>query len=710
MTMFRSVSSHDRGRGPLVRLLLVLILFACANIWGSAQAARARFAGIEDIWQKPASGSSEVAEFGLSLQSSARLPRQQRLRFLDKLGDGLLYISRVQIGDKIFYRLVYGEYDSEAEARKDLERIREWFPGGWVVSRDKAERKELQRLLSTGRRASSPLTLVAPTPPKTVVKPRSKPASADVELADKLLEQARQSLIDGKLQQVRRFADKLLEIGNDEQRQKAMELAGIARERERKFAQAIRIYRDFLAEYPDSELAPRIRSRLHGLLTMRQEPRKKLARKAPRKKEPWSYYGIFSQYYRHDTLDQQDAGSQNTGSLLTTDLDVTARRRGDDDSWQLRFNGGFNNDFTNNKTETQVSRAEVRYQNDIGDYEVIGGRQSRTISGLSGRVDGVVFSQSNPQAFDYSLFAGFPVQSSAESSDTEHWFVGGGLKLRPRERLTLDSYLYLQQAWGLTDRQTAGVEWQYRADKGFLFGSFEYDFFFQEVDHFSLVSNYRPGNDWVLNLNWDYRYSPVLSMLSALQGQTVTTLDELKQSYSEDEIRQIALDRTARNQTIFVGASYSFDLNRLLSLNLSWSRTDATTASAGVEANPDSSETQVSADYSFKGWFTHEDFATWGLRLSDSDTISQVSLQARSRIPARIKQLFYTPRLRLDHRSNKNDDVKQWILAPEIKVSYKPSRNLSLEASFGFEYSDFNLPELNDQTAYSLYLSYFYQF
>jgi hypothetical protein len=321
----------------------------------------------------------------------------------------------------------------------------------------------------------------------------------------------------------------------------------------------------------------------------------------------------------------------------------------------------------------------------------------------------VVFTRSDPQTLDYSLFTGFPVAASTEGTDTGHVFVGGGLKFRPRDPLTLDWYLYQQQAAGLTDRRTTGVEWRYRAQKGFLFGAFEYDFNFNEIDHFNLVVNYNPGNDWIINLNWDYRYSPLLSMINALQGQAVSSLDDFKRTHDEDEIRRIALDRTARNQTVFMGASYAIDLNRLLSLNLSWSRSEATRASAGVEASPESTEIQASADYSFKGWLTRDDFATWGLRVSDSDTITLLSLQARSRIGSR-KKLFYTPRLRLDHRSNKNDPVRQWILAPEIKVSYRPSRNLSLEGSFGFEYADFNLPELNDRTAYSLYLSYYYQF
>jgi tetratricopeptide (TPR) repeat protein len=689
---------------PSVPRWSALLLLWMASVVAFA-AETAEFVGVEEIWLGAASGSSRVLPHAISLQSAVRLPDRKRLRFLDRLEDDLLYVVRVRIKGKIFYRLVYGEYASRKEAEEAIKDIRQWFPGAWPVVRGEAELSQLQRMLSSGRRK----TLSSTINPMPAALPPPGERSVDSDLGDKLLEQARQKLIDGDHDRTLRITDKVLEIGSRDQQEQALELAGIARERQKKFAQAIRLYREFLSRFPDSKRAPRIRSRLQGLLTMREEPRQKLAKKETREKTAWTYYGTFSQYYRHDTLDQQDAGAEQTGSLLSSDLDVTARRKGEDDFWQLRFNGGVINDFTDNETETRISRAEVRYQNDIADYEIIGGRQSRTISGLSGRFDGVVFTRFDPQSVDYSLFLGSPVDSSADGTDTERWFAGGGLKLRPIEHLTLDWYLYQQQSYGLTDRQATGVEWQFRTDKGFLFGSFEYDFFFSEVDHFSLVANYRTRSKWIINLNLDYRYSPILSVQNALQGQTASTLDELLASFSEDEIYDLARDRTARNQTIFLGASYSIDINRLVSLNASWSRTEATPASGGVEANPEANELQLSADYSFKGWLKSDDFATWGIRLSDSDTTSVISLQARSRIPGG-KQLFYTPRLRLDHRDNKNDDVKQWILAPEVKLSYKPSRELSLEASFGFEYSNFNLPELSDQTAYSLYLSYFYQF
>ncbi len=698
-----------RSAGGQRWLFLAIAALLSAQLFFSAAFAAARqpqFAGIEEIWQTQDSpGNTRVAAVALSLLSSARLPDRRRLRFLDKLGPGLLYLSRVRVGDRLFYRLIFGDYADRKIAEKDLQRLREWFPGAWIVQRTRKERDELTRMLSTGRHTGKPLeTQVS----GMVTLPRSA-SGGDPKLAGKLLEQARQKLIDKNYARVLRITDKVIEIGNDDQRQSAMELAGIARERQRNFAQAIRIYREFLTLYPNSRQVSRIRSRLQGLLTMREEPRKKLEDKKATDQSPWDYFGTFSQYYRHDTLDQQGQNAQNTGSLLSTDLDVTVRRKKGDDSLQFRFNGGLINDFTDKTNEGRLSRAEVRFQDGIADFEVIGGRQSRTINGYSGRFDGVVFTQYDPQRFDYSLFAGSPVQTSASGFDSERWFAGGGMSFRPLKGLSLDWYAYVQQISGLTDRQVTGVEWQYRPQHGFLFGSLEYDFYFDEIDHFSVVANYRTRNKWVLNLNWDYRYSPVLATLNALQGQTATTLNELKNGFTADQIHQLAQDRTARNQTLFVGASYSIDLNRLVSLNLSSSHTDATVASGGVDASPESTELQFSADYSFKGWFMNDDFATWGLRLSDSDTASVVSVQARSRLPA-LHSIFYTPRLRLDHRSNKSDNAKQWILAPEIKLSYRYSRKMSLEGSFGFEYSNFNLPELNDQIAYSLYLSYFYQF
>jgi len=70
----------------------------------------------------------------------------------------------------------------------------------------------------------------------------------------------------------------------------------------------------------------------------------------------------------------------------------------------------------------------------------------------------------------------------------------------------------------------------------------------------------------------------------------------------------------------------------------------------------------------------------------------------------------YDPRLRLDYRKNKNSKVEQYIIKPTFKMTYKPNRKVSFEGSLGIEYSNFDLPGLNDQILYDLFVGYIYQF
>lgn len=70
----------------------------------------------------------------------------------------------------------------------------------------------------------------------------------------------------------------------------------------------------------------------------------------------------------------------------------------------------------------------------------------------------------------------------------------------------------------------------------------------------------------------------------------------------------------------------------------------------------------------------------------------------------------YLERVQLGQRRDKNDGVEQLILKPSIKIKYRASKKLTLEGTFGIEYSDVDLPELDEQIIYSFYFGYFYLF
>jgi hypothetical protein len=252
-----------------------------------------------------------------------------------------------------------------------------------------------------------------------------------------------------------------------------------------------------------------------------------------------------------------------------------------------------------------------------------------------------------------------------------------------------------------------GSEIRYHNDGSFVYGFIDYDLFYQELNNLSLNTNFQLAGDWTLNLSLSLGYSPTLSTLNSLQGQTVATIDELKDIFSDDEIYQLAQDRSSRSQNLFAGASYRFDATRHLYFYLSALKLEATEASGGVEDIPSSDYLQLSVDYSFQGLLTARDYATLGGGISSSPTGDILSVRARSRF-GDSHGISYDPRIQLDLRTDKRDGNDQFILKPSFKVTYRSSNRLSFEGIFGIEYSDLNLPELEEQYTYSLYLGYYY--
>jgi hypothetical protein len=674
--------------------IFVLILFMLLSPMALATD---EFIGIESVFRKPLQVLN-INRFAINLASYPQPVNFKSVNNLNKINDNLIYQVKVKVKSNIYYRVVTGNYETQALAKRELDKLKGLFPGAWIYSRSRNEQKKIKEQVTVVDKR---------LPAKKEVK--IKQSASSTQFANKLLSQARQELIDQNYARVITISDKVIEVGDEIQKQRAMELSGIARERQRKFAQAIAIYTEFLNLYPESKLSAKIRDRLNGLKTMRLEPKKRLAKKQRDSKESsWNIYGSFSQYYRDDVIDQENEDSEEVNSTLVSDINLFARRKSDKEVLVLRFDGGVVNDFIDDESDSRISRAMISYSNENSDYQVIGGRQSRTAKGVLGRFDGLIFNSLNHDV-DYSVYLGYPVQSSYDDIKTDRQFFGGSLNFSPLNKLEMDVYLVHQEVSGLTDRQAIGTEFQYRNDKGFLFGIIDYDTFYSELNNITAITNYRVNEKWVLNLTYDYRNSPLLTTLNALQGQSVEDIDGLKVLFSDDEIYQFAQDRTSKSQNLFAGSSYQIDDKHQLYLSLSLSSIEATEASGGVSEVPASNDTHIAGDYTIRGYFFTDDYTTFGLRLSSTSSSDILSLRTRSRF-AGTKNLRYDPRLRLDYRKSKDSDVDQWILKPSFKLTYKPNKKISLEASIGIEYSNFELPELNDQVAYNLFMGYVYQF
>lgn len=685
-------------------------------------AAKTEFIDVDTIYAKPGNIES-IHPYSINLSSSGSQISATGIKNFNELNNDLLYLNKVKVNNKIYYRLVYGNFKTQSAANDQLSSLKLIYPSAWINFRTGMELSALSsRLLNTKPVTPAPVIKI-PKPAVAAVTPVLPRATGNIneKLAEKLMQDARQKFLDQNYPRVLAITGKIAEIGTIEQQEEALELTGIVRERQQKIPQAVAIYTEFLALYPDSKIAPKIRSRLEGLKTMRSEPKKRLAQDNKKTDKPeWYVSGSASQYYRNDVLAIDTLSSETVNDALVSDINLFARKKTDKDSLVIRFDGGLVNDFLDSSNDTRIGRAMVNYTNNEGEYQIIGGRQSRTIKGIQGRFDGVVYKfLSNPDIV-YSLTAGFPVQSSYDSFfKTDRVFYGGSINIKPAKNLAMDFYLVQQDNSGLTDRQAIGTELQYRSERGFIYGIIDYDLFYEDLNNVTAITNYRHNDKLSFNFTLDQRNSPLLTTGNAIQGQGVSSLDELlsQTDLTDEQIYQLAEDRTSKSSNLIMGSTYKIDDDRQIYLSLSLSSIEATKASDATATTPAVAATSatddiyLSGDYTVRRFFIDNDFTTFGARISDTSSSQTTSFRIRSRInSSSIKNLRYDPRLRIDYRSSKITEDDQYIINPSFKVTYKPGKKISLEGSLGLEYSDYDLPDRNNQQYYNLFLGYVYSF
>jgi len=702
-------------------LLTGVLLLASTGLF----AASVNFIKVEAIFIKPQQ-PVEVLPYSIILASTSRPFDKSAIKYLDDLKSDFIYLTKVTVDKKVYYRLVTGNFKTRKQAGLEVSRLKNYYPGAWVNTRTKLEQQQLAGVLNPTKnpqpakktavpkialKSNTPVTnqkmVQKITVPKITLK---RTSSAHANPAEKLLHQARQEFLDGNYTRVLAITNKVIEIGSIEQTQLAMELSGIARERQNKFAQAIAIYIDFLSLYPDSEMSVKIKNRLDGLKTMHLEPRGRINPDNRRSADSnWKIYGALSQYYRDDVIKLEKDDTEIVSSLLVTDINLFATHKTDTSSLVMRFDGGLFRNFEDKETESRIGHALVSFNDRKSGYQLTVGRQQGTAKGVYSRFDGLVYKGLSHSSFSYSVYSGFPVQTSYDDAQSERQFIGTNVHFRPSSRVGMDVYLLHQEVSDLTDRQAIGTEFEYRRGRGYFLGIVDYDLFYDDLNNVMVTGSYPYSDKLDLNLSYNFRNTPLLTTSNALAGQALTSIEELKANFSDEEIYQLAEDRTSKGNNLNIGSNYQIDDRRQLYLSFSYDSIEETIASAGVAANPATDYLHFAADYSIRGYFNSDDYTSFGFSLSDTTSTSVVSFRARTNIPG-SGNLRYDPRLRLDYRQDNDSDAAQWILNPSFKLTYRSSRKLSFEATVGLEYSDSELPEIENQTAYNVFLGYVYQF
>ncbi len=616
--------------------------------------------------------------------------------------DGLqLYKTQAIVKGKRGNRLRLGFFPDTESAKKVADSLKGSYPKAWVARASSEERLQQGRSATPaalGVAAAS--TVIASNQPlsATPSKPATQTAGRALSQGQQsaLMDEARSAVIAGDYPRAVQIYTKILLLPPGEFSQDAQELLGLARERNGQIAHAKAEYEEYLRLYPDGAGAERVQQRLVGLVTASTLPQGKLRPvKSADSGSNWDVFGSFTQFYRRDTLDTDIGGERTTQSSLFSDLNVRARNRGENYDFRAQFTGGYDADFLDSSdSESRVSELYVDALARKAELSARIGRQTRSSGGILGRFDGALLGYRLAPSVVGNVVVGFPVARTSDTSiDTDKYFYGLSFDLGTYfDHWDFNTYIIEQKADGLTDRRAIGGELRYFDSQRSFFSLVDYDIFFNKLNTILGVGTWNFANGTSINANLDYRKSPILTLTNAIQGQGVFTLEELRTLFTDDEIKQLALDRSAESTTGTLGASHPLSPRFQISGDVTATKLSGTKASGGVPATPGTGyEFLYNLQLTGSSLLKTGDLGIVGLRYADLDTSDLYTLSLNTRYPV-TSDFRINPRFDVIYRKNKNDSGKRTIYRPFLRLEYQLKRNIRFESEIGGDWIEDDNP------------------
>jgi hypothetical protein len=557
--------------------------------------------------------------------------------------------------------------------------------------------EEVVRYKTTAGRGANSVLIVLPDipserPAAAPAVPKKKITPADNALKAIFL-QGRDALKAGENRRAIQVFTKLLSKAPHEYTQDALELLGVARERNGQTAHAKAIYQEYLNTYAGTEGGARVKQRLADLLSGQLKPKARLKVLEEAKEEDAfrsTFYGSFSQYYYYGKSSTDGAETTVDQSLLLNQLSLNWRLRNEDYDIRNFVYTSQSEDFaTDAGRKPALETAYSQIKNSRAGFSGRIGRQTGSGGGVLGKFDGLRASYDLRERLGLNAVAGYPVDiGNKRSLQTNKPFWGLGLEF-DGDGLMMDilPYYIHQDIDGITDREAVGSEFRYFHELGNYYSLIDYDISYNDLNIYIFRGQYNWRRDTVFNFNFDYRNSPLLFTSDALIGRTdVSTIDELLEKYDEDLIRRIAESRVGNASTVSFGISHTLNAQYQINADITHSLQVfmvEDTLSAMLEPEHES-QTYLFAQLIASKWLNERDTTVLGLRLSQTSAYDELSLSASNRLPF-YKRWQFDARLRLDLRENESgEDLSKW--RPSVRMLHRASNQWYFEAELGMEW------------------------
>ena len=403
-------------------------------------------------------------------------------------------------------------------------------------------------------------------------------------------------------------------------RQEALEMLATARERNHQDVQAKVIYDQFLAEYPDSEAAPRIRQRLSGLLTRNLPVQKKLI-KPDIGGSMWTAVGNVSQFYQRNEIEVNGDKAVVGVDGMFTNADVIVDRRSQSVDLGMRVSTNGLYDFGPDGDSTyQMSTAYLEARQIDWGVDVRVGRQSQQSNGVLGRYDGALIQYNVSSWLKVGAIGGYAVDYASNAFTTERPLYGVNAEISLADGIWEFAPFYIeQQANGLLDRRAVGMETRYFRDNMSAFSLLDYDTYHKALNTSYVMLNYRFENGLTSYATFDHRRSPYITTENALIGQGVNNLGDLENTYTDQQIQQLADDRTSTLTLATVGFDKEISPRLQIGSDISYSDYAQTQASGNVAAIPSQQDYYYTLRFRSDEIFGSQTYSALYLRYADGD-------------------------------------------------------------------------------------------